>query len=133
MSSNDLWSLARFFNLSSNSVFSILIERRSYGFGIFYNIKNQGGGIQFRLKGFDFGGPSENFIDKIVHFTILLISKCMNFLGFGYARGGCQIIDKKYFNLIDGYNENYVAGEDIDYKASLESLRKSCAQIEELP
>ena len=26
-----------------------------------------------------------------------------------------------------------VAGEDIDYKASLESLRKSCGQIEELP
>ena len=56
----------------------------------------------------------ENIRDKIIHFIILLISNCMNFLGFGYARGGCQIIDTKYFNLIDGYNENYVAGEDVD-------------------
>jgi len=38
----------------------------------------------------------------------------MNALGFGYARGGCQIINVKYFNLINGYNENYVAGEDVD-------------------
>ena len=67
----------------------------------------------------------ENFIDKIVHFTILLISKCMNFLGFGYARGGCQIIDKKYFNLIDGYNENYVAGEDIDLFRRIRKLGKT--------
>ena len=57
---------------------------------------------------------SENLIDKIVHFIISLISRIMNVLGFGYARGGCQIINAKHFNLINGYNENYVAGEDVD-------------------
>ena len=57
----------------------------------------------------------ENFSDKIVHCIVLLISNCMNLLGFGYSRGGCQIVRLKYFNLIGGYNENYVAGEDIDF------------------
>ena len=57
---------------------------------------------------------NENLIDKIVHSIILLISKGMNALGFGYARGGCQVINAKYFNLVNGYNESYVAGEDVD-------------------
>jgi len=56
----------------------------------------------------------ENIMDKIVHSIILIISNTMNYLGFGYSRGGCQIVKKKYFNLIGGYNENYVAGEDVD-------------------
>lgn len=56
----------------------------------------------------------ENMIDRIVHSIILVISNIMNYLGFGYSRGGCQIVRKKYFNLIDGYNEDYVAGEDVD-------------------
>jgi len=43
---------------SINSKLSVLIERRSYGFGIFYDIKNEGGGIMFRLKGFDFGAAA---------------------------------------------------------------------------
>lgn len=57
---------------------------------------------------------SENMIDKIVHSIILIISNIMNYLGFGYSRGGCQIVKKKYFNFIEGYNEHYVAGEDVD-------------------
>ena len=56
----------------------------------------------------------ENFTDKFVHLIILLISNIMNFIGFGYSRGGCQVIKKKYFDLINGYNEEYVAGEDVD-------------------
>ena len=56
----------------------------------------------------------ENFTHKFVHLIILLISNIMNFIGFGYSRGGCQIINKKYFDLTYGYNEEYVAGEDVD-------------------
>ena len=52
-----------------NAKLSVLIEKRSYGYGIFYDIQNQGGGIMFRLKGFDFSGPGEPFVKTPSNFN----------------------------------------------------------------
>jgi predicted glycosyltransferase involved in capsule biosynthesis len=49
----------------------------------------------------------------------------MNNFGFGYSRGGCQIIKSKYFNLVDGYNESYIAGEDVDLFRRLRKFGKT--------
>ena len=43
-----------------------------------------------------------------------MISNIINGIGLSYSRGGCQIILKKYFNKINGYNEKFVAAEDVD-------------------
>ena len=44
----------------------------------------------------------ENFSDKCVHKLISLISNIMNFFGFGYSRGGCQIVRSDVFKKING-------------------------------
>jgi glycosyltransferase involved in cell wall biosynthesis len=70
--------------------------------------------------------PSEQKnIDNIVHAIISLISNIMNTFGFGYSRGGCQIIKSKYFSMIGGYNESYVAGEDVDLFRRLRKFGKT--------
>lgn len=56
----------------------------------------------------------ETIIDKGIHFIITLISNILNGIGFSYSRGGCQVISKENFNRINGYNEKFVAAEDID-------------------
>tara|TARA_B110000116_G_C16762237_1_gene549031 strand:- start:1455 stop:1739 length:285 start_codon:yes stop_codon:yes gene_type:complete len=49
----------------------------------------------------------------------------MNTFGFGYSRGGCQIIKSKYFRMIGGYNESYIAGEDVDLFRRLRKFGKT--------
>ena len=56
----------------------------------------------------------EKIIDKLINRTHTFLSILLNKIGIGYARGGCQIIRKKYFEFINGYNENLVAGEDVE-------------------
>ena len=67
----------------------------------------------------------ENLSDKVVHSLISLISNILNSLGFGYSRGGCQIVKSKYFNKIDGYNEAFIAGEDVDLFRRLRQFGKT--------
>ena len=67
----------------------------------------------------------EKIQDKCIHFIITLISNILNGLGFSYSRGGCQIIHKKKFDRINGYNENFVAAEDIDIFRRLRKLGKT--------
>ncbi len=38
----------------------------------------------------------------------------LNIIKIGMGRGECQVIRKKYFDLLNGYNENLPAGEDFD-------------------
>ncbi len=39
----------------------------------------------------------------------------LNIIGVGMGRGECQIVWKKYFDELGGYNENLAAGEDFDF------------------
>lgn len=64
-------------------------------------------------------------IDKVVHSIISSISNIMNTFGFGYSRGGCQIIKSNFFHAINGYNESYVAGEDVDLFRRLRKFGKT--------
>ena len=67
----------------------------------------------------------ENFSDKCVHKLISLISNIMNFFRFGYSRGGCQVVRSDVFKKINGYNENYIAGEDVDLFRRLSKIGKT--------
>ena len=67
----------------------------------------------------------ENFSDKCIHSLISFISNVMNFFGFGYSRGGCQVIRSDIFKKINGYNEKYIAGEDVDLFRRLSKLGKT--------
>jgi len=67
----------------------------------------------------------ETLSDKIVHWLISVISNILNNIGFGYSRGGCQIVKSKYFNKIDGYNEAFIAGEDVDLFRRLRQFGKT--------
>ena len=67
----------------------------------------------------------ETKIDQFIHLIMLLISNILNKVGIGYSRGGCQIIKSTYFNRIDGYNEKYVAAEDVDIFRRLRKLGKT--------
>jgi len=67
----------------------------------------------------------ETKVDKFVHFIILLISRILNKVGIGYSRGGCQIIRTKFFNKVKGYNENFIAAEDVDIFRRLRKMGKT--------
>ncbi len=58
------------FNIDSNSddygksitsKLSIMWQRRAYEFGLFYDFKNDSGGLSFRLNGFNYNGMSDSF------------------------------------------------------------------------
>tara|TARA_B100001540_G_C15689236_1_gene588485 strand:- start:288 stop:992 length:705 start_codon:yes stop_codon:yes gene_type:complete len=67
----------------------------------------------------------ENLSDKYIHRLISLISNIMNFFGFGYSRGGCQVVRSDVFKKINGYNENYIAGEDVDLFRKISKIGKT--------
>jgi len=67
----------------------------------------------------------ETMIDKCIHLVITLISNILNGIGFSYSRGGCQIILKKNFNKINGYNEEFIAAEDVDIFRRLRRFGKT--------
>ncbi len=48
----------------------------------------------------------------------------LNLIGMGMGRGECQVIRKKDFDLLGGYNEKMVAGEDFDLFKRLRSKGK---------
>ena len=46
---------------SISSKAAIMLQRRAYQFGVFYDIENQSGGLSFSLNGFDFKGTPTPF------------------------------------------------------------------------
>lgn len=52
--------------------------------------------------------------DKLFYFFLNNYVKFLNLIGVGMGRGECQIIRKKIFNKLNGYNDKLVAGEDFD-------------------
>jgi glycosyltransferase involved in cell wall biosynthesis len=59
--------------------------------------------------------PSEKkFSDKLFHGFYNNYVFLLNSIGMGMGRGECQIVKKKFFERVNGYNENLAAGEDFD-------------------
>jgi glycosyltransferase involved in cell wall biosynthesis len=59
--------------------------------------------------------PNEElFKDKIFYWIHNNYVKFLNMLGIGMGRGECQIIRRKVFENVGGYNSKLVAGEDFD-------------------
>ena len=57
--------------------------------------------------------PDEKiWVDRFFHFFTNTVVSLMNKLGFGASRGACQIVSKKIFNEIKGYNTNIFVAED---------------------
>lgn len=56
----------------------------------------------------------EKFIDKVFYSIHNPIIKFGTKLGLGYGRGECQVIKKKSFEAVGGYDEKVHAGEDFD-------------------
>jgi len=56
----------------------------------------------------------EKFSDILFHSIYNTYFYILNLLGVGMGRGECQVIKKKYFELVNGNNEVLDAGEDFD-------------------
>ncbi len=52
--------------------------------------------------------------DILFHGSYNAYVRLLNSIGLGMGRGECQIIDKKCFTQLSGYNQTLVAGEDFD-------------------
>ena len=102
----------------------ILIKDTDYFFKIIadYINKDNVSAISPRISIYP---DQEKIQDKCIHFVITLISNILNGLGLSYSRGGCQIIHKKNFDRISGYNEAFVAAEDVDIFRRLRKLGKT--------
>ncbi|MCX7833459.1 MAG: glycosyltransferase [Ignavibacteria bacterium] len=70
--------------------------------------------------------------DRIFHSIYNLYVRFLNFLRIGMARGECQVICKKAFEKVNGYNENLVAGEDFDMYRRLSKIGKIYFSKEDL-
>lgn len=56
----------------------------------------------------------ETFLDKFLLLRSNNLINIANKLGFTFARGGCQVVKKDFFNKVNGYQEHIVIGEDND-------------------
>ncbi|MDP2302977.1 MAG: glycosyltransferase [Ignavibacteria bacterium] len=56
----------------------------------------------------------EIFSDKIFHGFYNWYFRLMNICGMGMGRGECQVVKRKVFNDMNGYNSLLAAGEDFD-------------------
>lgn len=72
---------------------------------------SQSDAIACKVKAFE---EEELVRDKIFYFLHNNYVKFLNFIGLGMGRGECQIIRKKVFTELGGYNEKFAAGEDFD-------------------
>lgn len=52
--------------------------------------------------------------DTLFHGAYNWYVRALNTLGFGMGRGECQVLRKKDFKRVGGYNQTLVAGEDFD-------------------
>jgi len=56
----------------------------------------------------------ERISDKLFHYIYNKYFYLLNLLSIGMGRGECQIIKRKYFEIVNGNNESLDAGEDFD-------------------
>lgn len=63
---------------------------------------------------FDVFPEEKKWSDYIFHFFFNWLIRTLNFFGNGMGRGECQVIKRKIFDEVGGYNENLIAGEDYD-------------------
>ena len=56
----------------------------------------------------------EKLSDLIFHSVYNTYFYLLNLFGIGMGRGECQVIKKKYFELVNGNNTELTAGEDFD-------------------
>lgn len=56
----------------------------------------------------------EQLSDLIFHSVYNTYFYLLNLFGIGMGRGECQVIKKKYFDLVNGNNTDLTAGEDFD-------------------
>jgi glycosyltransferase involved in cell wall biosynthesis len=69
--------------------------------------------------------PDEmNNKDRIFYTLHNSYVRFLNKIGMGMGRGECQIVRKKYFDQVGGYNNSIVAGEDFDLFRRLTSVCK---------
>jgi glycosyltransferase involved in cell wall biosynthesis len=66
----------------------------------------------------------ERLPDKLFSAFINVYVRVLNFIGIGMARGECQIVKKKIYNEIGGYNFNLFAGEDFELSTRLRKKGK---------
>lgn len=57
----------------------------------------------------------ETTFDRMFHSTMSNYIRLLNFIGWGASRGECQIIRKKVFDKLHGYDRYLVAGEDFEF------------------
>lgn len=59
--------------------------------------------------------PEEEIIaDKFFQCFYNTYFRALNFAGIGMGRGECQVIKRKAFEAVNGFNESLAAGEDFD-------------------
>lgn len=56
----------------------------------------------------------ETLVDSIYHAIHNFHVRVLNAIGFGTGRGECQVVKRREFFLVGGYDEKLVAGEDFD-------------------
>lgn len=95
------------------------------------NIINNNGivAIAYPIKVFK---EESKLSDKIFHSVYNLYVRFLNFIGIGMARGECQVVSKKAFEKVNGYNENLIAGEDFDLFRRLAKIGKIYFSKEDL-
>jgi glycosyltransferase involved in cell wall biosynthesis len=62
------------------------------------------------------------FSDTLFHAYFNRYVKMLNLLGLGMGRGECQIVRRKAFEALKGYNSQMAAGEDFDLYRRLRSI-----------
>ena len=75
------------------------------------NNKENFSAIACTVKAFE---NDEKLVDRIFYFLHNRYVCLLNLLGFGMGRGECQIVRRKIFEKIGGYNPKLIAGEDFD-------------------
>ncbi|MHB8580281.1 MAG: glycosyltransferase [Ignavibacteriaceae bacterium] len=69
--------------------------------------------------------PEEEILsDKLFHTGYNGYFHLLNSLGLGMGRGECQVIRKRIFEKVGGYNEKLAAGEDFDLFRRIRKLGK---------
>lgn len=66
----------------------------------------------------------EKMTDKLFTYFMNNYVKLLNFIGVGMMRGECQVIRKKIYDEVGGYNYNLYAGEDFELSTRIRKLGK---------
>jgi len=95
--------------LNADVVFDNILEFFNYLDEYF--IPSEYSGMACNVKIFK---DEEIFADRIFHGFYNWYFKLMNVCGMGMGRGECQVVRRKVFEEMNGYNSMLAAGEDFD-------------------